>query len=305
MSSEVRSVEGARVLVTGGSGLIGRAVVAALVTERARVIVLDTVEPEAGVFLAGDVCDPGDTSAAMRDVDLVIHLAGIPGLGFETALETYRVNTIGTYAVLSAAAEARVAKVVYASSINAAGWPLNPADAYPPTYPFDEDSAPAIGDWYSLSKRANEDAAAMLASRTQTRFTGLRYPLVRDIVSDPARFGRHLAELMATDPARAAKEGWSYLDASDAARATVAAVTHDTPALPGILVAAPLTYLSTPTDEALSFSAPGTPRSPVAGTAVPIDLTRSRNLLGFEARVVLQDVAPEVLVRVGREVGRG
>lgn len=302
MSFGLGALEGARVLVTGGSGLIGRAVVSALVAQGARVLVLDRTQPEFGTFLSGDVCDHSDVAAAVQHCDVVIHLAGIPGLGFVDSVETYRINTVGTFTVLSAAADAQVAKVVYASSINAAGWPLNPGNVYPRSYPFSEETPATIGDWYSLSKKANEDAAAMLASRTSTQFTGLRYPLVRDIVGNPERFRQHLANLITEDSPRAAKEGWSYLDVSDAARATLAAAVSETSAAPGILLAAPRTFLSTPTDRALALSVPHANCASVAGTDVPIDLGRARSHLGFEARVLLQDVAPEALVRLETDV---
>lgn len=100
----------------------------------------------------------------------------------------------------------------------------------------------------------------MVATRWGVSITGLRYPLVRDITRDGGRFfGEHVRSALEADPRRQAAEGFSYLDVSDAARATVAALLVETPAAPGILVAAPLTYLSNPTDEALQLVAPPSP----------------------------------------------
>ena len=92
--------------------------------------------------------------------------------------------------------------------------------------------------------------------------TGLRYPLVRDITVDGGTvFARHIRRALGADPRRQACEGWTYLDVRDAAAATVAALTHDTPAAPGILVAAPRTYLRQTTEDALKRYAPDVPRA--------------------------------------------
>jgi hypothetical protein len=137
----------------------------------------------------------------------------------------------------------------------------------------------------------------MVAERWGIAVTGLRFPLVRDITLDGgAVFARHIRAGLAADPRRAACEGWSYLDSSDAALAIVAALTHDTPAAPGILVAAPLTYLSTPTETALDRFAPSVPHGTIEGRSTALDLHRSHELLEFEARLLLEQVDPLALI---------
>ncbi|MGA1835656.1 NAD(P)-dependent oxidoreductase [Herbiconiux sp. 11R-BC] len=310
------SLSGVSVLVTGGAGLIGRAAVTALLAEGARVTVFDRgglapasrVDP-AAAFVAGDVTDPLAVRQALAGADAVVHLGGFAGLGLADAAETYRVNAGGTFTVLAEAASAGVRKVVYASSINANGYPLGAAAVLPPVFPYDEDAPPRISDEYSLSKQAGEDAARAVHSRWGMSLTGLRFPLVREIGVDGGRvFGAHLRDALAGDPRRQAAEGWSYLDVADAARAIVLALLRETPPAPGILVAAPLTYLSTPTEQALELFAPEVPRRPLAGRSVGLDLGRSAELLGFAAAVLLDDVAPEQLVDVtamAHGAGRG
>ncbi|QLH20079.1 NAD(P)-dependent oxidoreductase [Streptomyces sp. Rer75] len=294
-----------RILVTGGSGLIGRATVRQLVDSGASVTVLDRDRGD-GAFdarvhvIEGDVTDPGTIRRAVRDQDAVVHLAGIPGPRIADDVTTYAVNTVGTYAVLSIAAECGVDKVVYASSINATGLPLNDRPLLPERYPFSESTIEDFTDPYSLSKKANEQAAAQIGSRTAMNITGIRFPLVRDITLDGGRrFAEHLDLLMRDDPRRAACEGWTYLDVTDSARAVAAALTHDTPAAPGILVTAPRTYLRDDTEHALARYAPGVARSPVPGRNVPVDLRRCRDLLRFEASMSLDEVAPEALITIG------
>lgn len=307
--SALACIEGARILVTGGAGIIGRPTVAHLAELGAQVSVLDlpgthelmlrALPESAFTFVAGDICDPASVDRAVSGMDAVVHLGGIPGLGLADHVETYRVNTVGTFVVMTAAARAGVAKIVYASSINANGIPLGTQGTRPARIPYNEDLPADITDWYSLSKLANEDAARMVARRWGTSVTGLRFPLVRDISADNGLiFGRHLRDAMAQDPQRQAAEGWSYLHDHDAARSVAAALTSETPPAPGILVAAPLTYLRNSTQEAASRYLPQVPFEGLAGRAVGLDLRRAQEQLGFVAGTLLDDVAPAELIDI-------
>jgi hypothetical protein len=76
---------------------------------------------------------------------------------------------------------------------------------------------------------------------------------------------------------------WSYLDARDAARALVAALTPRVPGCHVLYVAAPETLAPQPTEWLLDRFHPGVPRPHFPGRTVPIDLAPARDLLGFEA----------------------
>lgn len=318
MSGALASLAGAQVLVTGGSGLIGRPTVAALLAAGAVVTTLDRAPGATGPapddtdkgqrvrVVLGDVTDTDVLAGALDGQDAVVHLAGYAGLGMADAAETYRVNAAGTFAVFAAAAASGVGKVVYASSINANGYPLGVRRSMPPSLPYSEDATPAVSDEYSLSKLAGEQAAVMAHDTWGLSLTGLRFPLVRDTTLDGGRtFGAHVRAALTGDARRQAAEGWSYLDVADAARAVLAALLHDTPPAPGILVAAPLTYLTTPTARAAALHAPDVELGDLPGRAVGLDLTRARDVLGFEARVLLDDVAPEQLVDLELLAGSG
>ncbi|WP_158862118.1 NAD-dependent epimerase/dehydratase family protein [Leifsonia sp. AG29] len=291
-----------RILVTGGGGLIGRAVVRVLRERGADVIVLDAGDRPAGDELASDwitgsVTDLATVERAVSTADRVVHLAGRAGLDQGTGPEIYETNTLGTFLVIDAAARAGVRSIVYASSINANGLPLNPHAVLPQRYPWDEDEPPAIADPYSLSKHANEAAALAIHRRYDVAVVGLRYPLVRDITVDEGTvFARHVRAAMRDDPRRQACEGWTYLDVRDAATATVLALTSDAPAWPGILVANPNTYLREPTETALVRFAPAVPRDEIRGRAVPVSLARAERDLGFRATVHLEDLGEDLLV---------
>jgi nucleoside-diphosphate-sugar epimerase len=308
VTSALGSLDGRDVLVTGGDGLIGRAVVRRLAQAGALVTVLDRGGEDASArakaagavaYVQASVTDAGAMRSAIASRDAVVHLAGIPGLGFTGAAEIYAANALGTFLVLNAAADEGVAKVVFASSINAFGLPLNAQPVLPTRYPWDEDEPADIGDPYSLSKQANEAAAVAISRWSGLQVTGLRYPLVRDITVDDGRvFARHIRAALRDDPRRQACEGWTYLDVTDAAAATLAALTHDTPAGPGILVAAPRTYLRQSTDDALAAVAPSVPREAFDGREVPVRLDRAAQLLGFRATLALEDIDPALLADV-------
>ncbi len=294
-------LDGSRIVVTGAAGLIGRATVAHLVAAGALVTGFD-LAPEAPMdgiaWAVGDITDEGALRAALAGADAVVHLGGIAGMDVTDDISTYRINTVGTYAVFSIAASLGVQKVVYASSINASGLPLG--RLRPPTHlPYDETEPTAFGDSYSLSKDANEQAARMAHATWGLELTGLRFPLVRDITLDGGtRFAAHVRAALDEQAVRQAYEGWSYLDVTDAARAIEAALLRSTPAAPGILVAAPLTYLSDDTTAAAAAVIPDVPVQGLSGREVGLDLTRAREQLGFEATVAFEDVGEGLLQSV-------
>jgi nucleoside-diphosphate-sugar epimerase len=86
------------------------------------------------------------------------------------------------------------------------------------------------------------------------------------------------------DPQAGAADVWSYLDARDAARALLAALSPAEPGNHVVYVAAPETLAPYPTEELLGRFHPGVPHPTFEGRTVPIDLTPARDLLGFEAR---------------------
>lgn len=108
------SVAAMKVLVTGGSGFIGDAVMRRLSSVGHCGSVFDqSSDPR------DDITDVGRVREAARGHDAVIHLAGKVGIGVGTSdLDSYvRANDLGTAAVLRAAAEEDIGRVVLASSM--------------------------------------------------------------------------------------------------------------------------------------------------------------------------------------------
>ena len=79
----MRAVGPRRVLVTGGSGFIGRCVVRALLDDGADVTVADRRPSPGGDVrtVVGDLCDPSVVAEAVRPgTDAIIHLAAVTGV---------------------------------------------------------------------------------------------------------------------------------------------------------------------------------------------------------------------------------
>jgi dihydroflavonol-4-reductase len=113
-----------RVLVTGASGFVGSAVVAALLAQgkSVRALVRATSPlanlPRTGVeIVQGDLRDPAAMAAAMRDVRYLFHVAADYRLWARDPGEIMTANVEGTRNVMQAASQAGVARIVYTSSV--------------------------------------------------------------------------------------------------------------------------------------------------------------------------------------------
>jgi dihydroflavonol-4-reductase len=137
------------ILVTGGNGFIGQHLVSALVAQGRQVRVLDIRPPtstqSAVQYIVGSVVDPGEVDQALRGVDQVYHLAGLPGMWMPGKDDFHNVNFRGTEIVLTAARRRGVARFLHcstesilfrSSSSRDAGsdCALLPADAMPGRY---------------------------------------------------------------------------------------------------------------------------------------------------------------------------
>ncbi len=114
-----------RVLVTGGAGFIGSAIVDAWIARGLDVVVIDNlstgerrnVHPKAH-FIEGDVRDAKTVAEAMKGVDIVNHHAAQMDVRRSVADPVFDADTniIGSLQVLQSALEHRVKKVIFASS---------------------------------------------------------------------------------------------------------------------------------------------------------------------------------------------
>ncbi|TFG73020.1 MAG: SDR family NAD(P)-dependent oxidoreductase [Anaerolineales bacterium] len=124
-----------RALVTGATGCVGANVVEALLyrgyTVRAmrrsssKLGALAGLQPE---IVTGDVLDVASLVQAMTDCDLVFHVAAISEYWRSSPEQIYHVNVTGTRRVLQAAAQCRIERVVFTSSVSVLGKPSYPGE---------------------------------------------------------------------------------------------------------------------------------------------------------------------------------
>ncbi len=110
-----------RVLVTGGSGFIGRHVVSSLSAAGDEVRVLDLVpHPDPSVdIVQGDLADRDVVARGLDGgIDAIVHLAAVTSVlrSIEQPEHTYRTNVAATSGLLLAAVDVGVRSLVFASS---------------------------------------------------------------------------------------------------------------------------------------------------------------------------------------------
>ncbi len=124
-------LSGRRVLVTGGSGFIGRHVVAEFIADGAQVRVVDLQpdpDPDVDIVL-GDIADQAVLERALDGgFDSIVHLAAVTSVlrSVQQPELTFRTNVIGTNAVLAAGRAAGVTSLAFAST-NAVTGPMTAA----------------------------------------------------------------------------------------------------------------------------------------------------------------------------------
>jgi len=150
-------------LVTGGAGFIGSHIAAALLSQGARVRVLDDLstghrenldevgEIWGGVdFIHGSVADEQVLARALENVEVVFHEAAIPSVprSVEAPRNTHVASVDGTFSLLLAARDAGVKRLVYAASSSAYG--------DQPTLPKSEEMQPQPLSPYAVAKLVGE-----------------------------------------------------------------------------------------------------------------------------------------------------
>jgi len=171
------------ILVTGGTGTVGRRCVARLVRSghTVRVIGLDEdLEIEGAQYHRCDITDYVAVREQIRDINGIVHLAAIPNPAGGTAQDIFHINCTGTFNVYQAAAEEGVKRVVSASSINALGFNFSVKPFQLSYFPMDEAHPRQTTDPYSLSKQILEDTADYFWRRDSISSVCLRLPAVHD-----------------------------------------------------------------------------------------------------------------------------
>jgi nucleoside-diphosphate-sugar epimerase len=166
-------------LITGGAGFVGSHIATALVDAGARVRVVDDLSTgylknlrhiESKIdFIEGSVADAAALGRALTDVELVFHQAAIPSVprSVDRPIESHEASVNATFALLLAARDQKIRRVIYAASSSAYG--------DQPELPKREDMRPAPLSPYAVGKLVGEYYGQVFTNVYGLETVSLRY----------------------------------------------------------------------------------------------------------------------------------
>ena len=284
-----------KILVTGGSGDIGKYVVKELVSHDITATILDICQPDKrydGVELVQcDLMDLNMTIETIRGYDVVIHLAAIPNPFNDPPDRVMKINIITCFNVLEAIRQNGIPRIVYGCSESASGFGIRNRELKPAYLPIDEKHPCWPHESYSLSKYFGEEMVKNYAHAYGIAGISLRYCWVwleRDI-KDIQNF------LKARLHGECNPKPWfgCYIAPHDVAQATRLASLYQFPAeqpipFEAFYLTADTTFLSEPTLKALKHHFDPLPEvldpeyfqlNPYAAV---FDSRKAKHLLGFK-----------------------
>ena len=216
-----------RVLVTGATGLLGNALLPELQQrgEQIRVLVLPSENAEKltrqGIeVVRGDVTEAGSLVPAVKDVETVVHLAGM--MGVDRPLADYRlVNVAGSENLYRAARSAGVRRFVHTSSHTVYGLGHG-------RFLTEQDALRPDPDPYSITKAEGDGLIRRLMSESDVETVILR-PGTFFGPNDRLHFGRMAARLMAGNGViiGRGRNALPFCYVSDVAQGFLLAVYHE------------------------------------------------------------------------------
>ena len=288
---------GKRIVVTGGSGRVGRHVIDYLLKQGHEILNLDLMPlPDSYKdvhTIKVDLTDSGQvfnaisshfkhTQPQRRPViqapDAVVHLGAYARPMIVSDNETFRGNTQGTYNVIEAACKLGVKKIVIASTVCVYGVTYAEGDVDFPSFPIDEDIDTNPIDTYAISKVCCERVARGFARRFDVDIYAMRIgahvlpeeydEIFRSYVHEPENWKVH---------------GWSYTDARDFGQMCDLAVKTDGLGFQVFNAINDEITCTVPTDELLKRLCPNTPFTRDMGEReAPMSNRKIKEMLGFK-----------------------
>lgn len=274
----------AKVVVTGGSGKLGRAVLKDLVENGYEVVNLDQTLPPEPICktVRIDLSDFGQVAGAILGgvdevggpFDAVVHLAAIPAPGLFPNARTFANNVPTSYNMFESCRLAGITNVVFASSETVLGLPF---DTPPPYAPVDEAYFPRPESAYSLGKLLDETMAAQYCRwNPALKMVGLRFSNVM-YVEDYAAFPGFDAD------ANARKWNlWGYIDARDGAQAVRKGLEAGFTGFEPFIIANADTVMTRSNDELMAEVFPSVEKTRALGTNdTLLSIDKAKRLLGY------------------------
>ena len=279
-----------KIVVTGATGLLGRATAEHLVAKGHNVI---SVDRKFGDFAKGSELVVGDLTnlefcdSVISGSDAVVHLGAIPNPTDARQFEVFKNNSVSTFAVFTAAAQAKVQTVVYASSLSAYGFAYSDQWTSPLYAPIDEAHPFIFEESYALSKEVNERSALMWSRRCKTGFVGMRFPWT-NTPEKTLELARRFSDEdnLPPDPrfpkGIVAKILWTYLDLRDAVAAIETVINSKPSGAKVYNFAAPDIMAKAPTAELMAKFHPRTEiRGPLVGHTAPLSSQAFIDTFGY------------------------
>lgn len=188
-----------RILVTGGSGFVGKALVAHALSKGIKVRVssrqkLASADTRLEYAYTGEIGIATDWLSALQGVDTVVHCAArahVTNNVLSRSLDEFRsVNVTGSVKLAEQSIQACIRRFIFVSSIG-----VNGKRTF--CRPFRESDAPKPQEPYALSKLEAENALRKLFTKSSVEFVIVRPPLVYG-ADPPGNFSR-LVNLVASD----------------------------------------------------------------------------------------------------------
>ena len=279
-----------KILVTGGSGLVGRYVVEELKLTH-HVEILDIKKPERSLlpYHSVDLLDEVETRKHVQGFDAVVHLAGIPHPLNDPPEKVFRTNTQSTYNVLEACAASGVRRFVFISSESVLGFAFSSARMWPEFLPIDERHSLRPQDPYGLSKVTGEQICSGFSRRTGMQTICLRPSWVW--APEPQEIA--LYRQLRTEHPKWFKSLWAYIHVFDVAKAVRQCVeSPDLPVHDSYFICATDTWADVESRELAAQYFPETSRiaGSFAGTASLISCVKANSAFNFSPLYSWRDI---------------
>jgi nucleoside-diphosphate-sugar epimerase len=300
------------IVVTGGSGKLGRVCVKDLMDHGYSVTDIDMVPPPGQTnpptassvrYSRADITDFGEAMAALSMIDErvekvegIVHLAAIPAPGQATNHVTFATNTVSTYNIFEAARQLRIRNIVWASSETVYGIPYPKGPVY---VPVDEQiERPETA--YSLSKLMGEKMAEQFARwDPRTKIIGLRFSNVQE-PHDYQRFPSYQG-----DPQARRFNLWTYIDARDGAQAVRLALESKLKGAHVFGIANADSAMERSNDELLDKVFPKTKRGrALKDNESLISIQKARDVLGYRPRYAWRKQVESAAAPSGGQQGK-
>jgi UDP-glucose 4-epimerase len=284
-----------RIVVTGGSGRLGRSLVRGLADAGHELVSIDRgpiddFARDGITQLSLDLSDAEATASALAGsgADALIHLAAI-AVPFSAPEDVIiRTNAGLAQSVLGGAVRAGIRRVVAASSPTVMGYGA-PRGWTPDRLPLDEDSPTLPWNAYALSKLLIEQTIGMLQRQTgdDVRFAAFRpcYVIAPEEWAGALTQQGHTVRERLDDPALSAPALFNYVDARDVAgfADTLLGALDDIPNGEVFFVGADDALARRPLSELLPQFHPGTAAAAaeLTGDAPAFSSAKAGRLLGW------------------------